>query len=76
MRVRLESAADASALAAAIERAGGSAEVSGDTLELAHPSGGVAPHDLLELEFFVRAWATGAERAERRRLPVEILSPG
>jgi hypothetical protein len=73
MRVRLETAAAASSLAAAIERAGGSAEVSGDTLELVHPSGGVDPHDLLELEFFVRAWLTGAERAERRRLPVEIL---
>lgn len=74
MRVRLETAAVASSLAAAIERAGGSAHVTGDTLELVHPSGGAAPHELLELEFFVRAWVTGAERAEQRRVPVEILS--
>jgi hypothetical protein len=73
MRVQLETAADASSLAAAIERAGGSARVTGATLELEHPSGGAAPHDLCELEFFVRAWVTGAERAEHRRLPVDFL---
>lgn len=73
MRVRLETASVASSLAAAIERAGGSARVTGDTLELVHPSGADAPHELCELEFFVRAWVTGAERAERRRLPLEIL---
>ena len=73
MRVRLETASVASSLAAANERAGGTARVTGNTLELVHPSGGEAPHELCELEFFVRAWVTGAERAERRHLPLEIL---
>lgn len=73
MRVRLENAAAASSLAAAIERAGGTAEISGDTVEVVHPSGGSAKHELWELEFFVRAWVTGAERSDGRRRPLEIL---
>lgn len=74
MRVRLENAAAASALAAAVERAGGSAEIRGDTVEVVHPSGGSAKHELWELEFFVRAWVTGAERSDGRRRALEILS--
>jgi hypothetical protein len=74
MRVRLENAAAATSLAAALERAGGSAHIAGDTLELVHPSGGAARHELCELEFFVRAWVTGAERSDGRRRPLEILA--
>ena len=74
MRVRLQTAAAAASLAAAFERAGGAAHVTGDTLELVHPSGESPRADRCELEFFVRAWATGAERsAQRRQTPVEIL---
>jgi len=62
MRVRLPSDTAASSLVAAFERAGGTAEAQGDTVELFHPSGPSA-HHTRELEFFVRAWALAEERA-------------
>jgi hypothetical protein len=63
MRVRLHTPAEVSSLVAAFERAGGTAHVSGDTVELVHPGGDSQTHDACELEFFVRAWALGTERA-------------
>jgi hypothetical protein len=73
MRVRLKTRAAAVELAAAVERAGGSALVIGETIELVHPSGNVSPHTNAELEFFVRAWATAGERAAAERATIEIL---
>jgi hypothetical protein len=73
MRVRLHERSVLADLAAALERAGGSALVIGDTLELVHPSGTVAAHENCELEFFVRAWVVGAEHTTSARVPVEIL---
>jgi hypothetical protein len=75
MRVRLQTTAAVTSLADAFERAGGTVHVSGDTVELVHPGGDSATHDACELEFFVRAWALGAERAHTPRLAPEIL-PG
>ena len=74
MRVRLGTPSAIADLAAAIEDVGGSALVSGDTVKLVHPAGETAPYAQCELAFFVRAWAVGAERAQRARLAVEILA--
>lgn len=63
MRVRLPSDAAASSLVAAFEAAGGTAHLTGDTVELVHPSGESARYDNCELEFFVRAWAIGERSA-------------
>lgn len=74
MRVRLGTPSALADLAAAIEGVGGSALVSGDTVKLVHPAGETAPYAQCELTFFVRAWAVAAERAQRARMAVEILS--
>jgi hypothetical protein len=73
MRVRLNTRAAAVELAAAVERAGGSALVIGDTIELVHPSGDVSPDANTELAFFVRAWMTASDRAAAERSSLEIL---
>jgi hypothetical protein len=73
MRVRLQTPAAASSLAAAMELSGGTAHIVGETVELVHPAGGSA-YEACELVFFVRAWATAAELGEHAgEALVEIL---